>query len=1187
MLRITKTLLQSVLLIGLAVAVLSSPARRVTAADDRERVDTPNYQQAMQFNSQYLRQFVYDTAVTPHWIGKTDSFWYEYRTSTGKNYWRVNAKLGTKEPLFDRVKLGALLSEAVQKPLDAAVLPLQRITINDEGTKLKFVVDDFQYEYELLPEKLTKLGKAPAAAPTGFPGGQLSREELERRREEFQRQRDEQQRQQDEQRQDQDQQRQQQQQQDEQQQEQQQQQDNQQQDQQRTGRGGPPGAGGRTSDYRNFSPDRLMYVFAKNHNLYLVELKPEDIKKEDVKPEAEKKDDATKKEDATKKADEKSDETKTDGQKDTTKKEGDVKEDGKKSDEKKDDAKTDAKSDGKKDETKKDDAKKDESKTESQGDEKKADEKQGDKPTDPPQEQGRRGGPPDSASQENQVPIPRTDPKLDETAIQLTTDGAEDYSFAGGFGGFGRGGGTGQGTTPPTPPDRKTRPNVTWSKDSKSFYLTRTDSRGVQELWVINSLANPRPTLEKYKYPMPGEPAIRKSELYLFTRDSKKLARVTPKWKDENYQNLHFGKNGGDELRFVRRDRLLRHIEFCSLNVATGEAKCLIGEGFENANILATQYRYLDDTDEMIWWSERSGWGHFYLYDRNGTLKNAITSGPYRTSRIVDVDAKNRMLYFTANGREPNENIYFEHLYCVRLDGTGLALMDPGNATHRSTLSPSKQFMVDNCSRVDMAPKSILREASGKEIMTLEEADLSRLRDAGWRMPETFVVKAADGVTDLYGNMWKPFDFDPNKKYPIIANVYPGPQTEGTTHTFSSSGGTQQLAQVGFIVIQVGHRGGTPNRSKAYASYGYFNLRDYGLEDKKSAIEQLAARHPFIDLNRVGIYGHSGGGFMTAAALLQKPYNDFFKVGVSTSGNHDNNVYNNSWSERYHGLKEVAVVDEKTQTGQAAQSGGSGSGGTRGGQIRRGTGGQQQQQQRGSEGAWDSLQTEDEDSLDEAAFEELLALINPEWTPPPHLAAQWGGPTSHQAPRDDDFFSPSETPAIAQQEGQEKKDEVKKEEVKKEETEKKSDDKKSDEKKSDDTKTDEKKSDATKSDDKKKSTEEKKVEEKKTEEKKTKFEIKVPTNQELAANLKGHLLLIHGEIDNNVHPANTMRLVDALIKANKRFDMLVIPGKRHGYADYQPYVTQRSWEYFAEHLMNDKQSAADIYEKAPPGGTRR
>src|SRR5262249_19473786 len=234
----------------------------------------------------------------------------------------------------------------------------------------------------------------------------------------------------------------------------------------------------------------------------------------------------------------------------------------------------------------------------------------------------------------------------------------------------------------------------------------------------------------------------------------------------------------------------------------------------------------------------------------------------------------------------------------------------------------------------DHEPIAILRDDRGTPIMTLETTDLSRLKMAGWKMPETFSVKAADGMTDLYGNMWKPFDFDPAKKYPIIAHVYPGPQTEGVTYRFSAYSTTMQLAQLGFVVIQVGHRGGSPERSKAYHSFGYFNLRDYGLVDKKAAIDQLAARHAYIDLNRVGIYGYSGGGFMSAAAVLQAPYNDFFKAAVASAGNHDNNIYNDNWSERYHGMKEVAITDEKkdTATGSAATQGrgaGTGQGGRR------------------------------------------------------------------------------------------------------------------------------------------------------------------------------------------------------------------------------------------------------------------
>jgi dipeptidyl aminopeptidase/acylaminoacyl peptidase len=545
------------------------------------------------------------------------------------------------------------------------------------------------------------------------------------------------------------------------------------------------------------------------------------------------------------------------------------------------------------------------------------------------------------------------------------------------------------------------------------------------------------------------------------------LSRIPPRWKDEAYTNIHWGKTA-DELRFVRRDRLWRHAELCSADVHTGKTRCLILEGFENANIDSQPVEYVQETDEMIWWSERSGWGHYYLYDRTGKPKNAITSGLFRASRVVAVDGKNRLLYFQANGREAGENVYYQHLYSVHLDGTGLTLLDPGEATHQSVLSPTRQFLVDNANRVDLTPSAVLRDATGRQVMKLEEADLSRLYEVGWKLPERFTVKAADGVTDLYGNLWKPFDFDPKKRYPVVVHVYPGPQQEGVTHTFSAVTPDQQLAQIGFVVLQVGHRGGAPTRSKAYASYGYYNLRDYGLADKKAAVEQLAARCPFLDIDRVGIYGHSGGGFMSAAAVLQKPYNEFFKAAVASSGNHDNNIYNNGWAERYHGMKEVAVTKEGA--GTAAQTASAGTERRRGTGLRQGSG---------------SNDGDDEDTGQRDQGQEKVVQTG------------------------------------------------------------------------------------------KKDTQEEKAE--------TRYEIKVPTNAELAANLKGALLLVHGDLDNNVHPANTLRLVDALIKANKRFDMLILPGKRHGYADEQPYFQQRMWDFFADHLLGDRQTGADLYEKRGNG----
>ncbi|MBM3982506.1 MAG: S9 family peptidase [Planctomycetes bacterium] len=710
----------------------------------------------------------------------------------------------------------------------------------------------------------------------------------------------------------------------------------------------------------------------------------------------------------------------------------------------------------------------------------------------------------------------------EDKATQLTTDGAEGYAFTGGFGGgFGGGKGFGSQTGKGAESDRKTQANVTWSKDSKAFYVTRTDTRGVKDLYLVDSIATPRPKLEQYPYPMPGEETIRKSELFYCDVEKKALTRVTPQWKDERYSDVRWGKSPG-ELRFIRRDRLRRNLEVCAIDVFTGTGKRLFGEGFESAYLAMQMPRYVEETDEILWWSERSGWGHFYRYTRDGSLKNAITSGEWRASRIVDVDTKAGFVYLLGNAREPGENLYYTHLYRVKLDGTGLTCLDPsvapggetitGGMNQTSSLSPSKKFVVVNSTAVDHAPYATVRDDSGNLVMTLEVTDLTALEKTGWKMPETFVVKAADGVTDLYGNMWKPFDFDPKKKYPIIAYVYPGPQQEGVQHRFAAYSSYQQLAQLGFIVIQVGHRGGSPERSTAYHSFGYFNLRDYGLVDKKAAIEALAARTSFIDIGRVGIYGHSGGGFMSAAAVLQKPYNEFFKAAVASAGNHDNNIYNDNWSETYHGLKEVPAGEKKdttsgtgTKTGFGGGKGFGGGGGKKGGPPTL-----EDEIEAELRELIEAYDPQDQRSIDE--LEMQLAALRAKLAQLQESQAKQGGTKSAVEAAPPPRTAGTKAPVAATLPP-------------------------------------------------------------------TKWDIRIPTNAELAANLKGHLLLVHGEIDNNVHPANTMRLVDALIKANKRFDMLIIPGARHGFGTAQPYFNQRMWDFFAEHLLNDRQTGADINER--------
>src|SRR6267143_1891093 len=448
---------------------------------------------------------------------------------------------------------------------------------------------------------------------------------------------------------------------------------------------------------------------------------------------------------------------------------------------------------------------------------------------------------------------------------------------------------------------------IHWSKDSKKFALEREDNRKVGDYWVIHSLANPRPILEARSYPLPGEANMPVSEIDIFDVASKQRAVVQP-------------KNFVDEVLTISDAPQMER-----------------------------------DREELR--EEQDGWGHVYLYDGQGKLKNQITSGEYMTDQIAAVDEKTRTLYFTANGREAGEDPYYTHLYRVGLDGSGLKFLTRGNFTHAVSWPDSGKYFEDTYSRVDTAPKSVLLDGQGTQLAELETTDVSQLMEAGFKYPETFKVKADDGVTDLYGVIYKPFDFDASRKYPVIEYVYPGPQVEQVTKALSPKSPNVPLAQLGFVVMEVGNRGGSPQRDKWYDSFGYGNLRDYGLADMKGA------------------------------AMLQYP--EFYKAGWSESGNHDNNVYGNTWSEKYHGVREETQKD-----------------GTQ------------------------------------------------------------------------------------------------------------------------------------------------------------KFFYEIDKNSEIAKNLKGHLMLTTGDMDDNVSMVNTMRVADALIKANKRFEMLVFPGMRHSYMPINSYVIVARGDFF-------------------------
>lgn len=556
-----------------------------------------------------------------------------------------------------------------------------------------------------------------------------------------------------------------------------------------------------------------------------------------------------------------------------------------------------------------------------------------------------------------------------------------------------------------------------WSPDSKHFVTVVTDERKVKDLWVINSTASPRPTLETYRYQMPGEMDAPEDHLYIFdmTTNTRKEIR-TAAWKNQTLmlENRPYQMKErdaefipdvwqGDNNRFflTRSSRDLHRIDVCTYTIGQDSIVPIVKERM-NTYQETRPIQVFNGGKEFIQWSERDGWAHLYLYDDQGNLKNHITKGPWHVERVVKVDPATRTIYFTANGREANENPYYEHLYKVNADGSGLKRLTEGEYFHETDMDDDARFIVDNYSRVNTVPNAVLIDRNGNKVMDLQESDFSQLFAAGYQFPELFTVKAADGVTDLYGVMYKPYNFDSTKVYPIVDYVYPGPQVEAVYYPFTRmSVRTDRLAQAGFIVISVGQRGGHPSRSKWYHNYGYGNMRDYPLADHKAAVEQLAARYKYIDIDRVGIHGHSGGGFMSTAAILQYP--DFYKAAVSCAGNHDNRIYNRWWSETHHGVKE-----EITEKGD------------------------------------------------------------------------------------------------------------------------------------------------------------------------TTFVYKIATNPEIAKQLKGHLMLVHGDIDNNVHPANTIRVVDALIRANKRFEMLILPGQRHGFGDMDEYFYWRMVDFFSRWLNGKAEDSVDI-----------
>lgn len=372
----------------------------------------------------------------------------------------------------------------------------------------------------------------------------------------------------------------------------------------------------------------------------------------------------------------------------------------------------------------------------------------------------------------------------------------------------------------------------TWSHDSKKFVFQKSDSRHIKDLWVINSTGKKRPTLETYKYHMPGEQEYYKSELLIFDIPTKSHIKVpldtvrqqsisvfrAPRKqssRDDDFQpSLLLSKKGKIYFSVISRDRKKYDINVADIN--TGEYKTLIEERF-NTYIESRPLVLFNNETEMLHWAERDGWAHFYLYDAEGNLKNQVTEGGYHVSGFAGLDEKTRTLYFTANGVNKDQDPYYLHTYKINLNGSGMRTLNPGNYTTTTSMSDSNKYFVNNFSRVNTVPKSEVRDANGRKVMTLETADLSQLFASGYKFPEPFKVKADDGITDIYGVMYKPFNMDTTKVYPLLEYVYPGPQTEAVNKAFSyRMDRLDRMAQVGFVVITLGNRGGHPDRSKWY-----------------------------------------------------------------------------------------------------------------------------------------------------------------------------------------------------------------------------------------------------------------------------------------------------------------------------------------------------------------------------------
>ena len=592
-------------------------------------------------------------------------------------------------------------------------------------------------------------------------------------------------------------------------------------------------------------------------------------------------------------------------------------------------------------------------------------------------------------------------------ATQLTFDGEQDYGYATNNAGWLRDDG----------------PVLLWSPDSSKIATFRHDGRNVGEMYLWSTQVG-HGELDAWRYPLPGDDYIFMIErIVIHLEDEPRIVALNmPPDPHRSTTSDHIAGRGGvfldvewsedsETLSFVSSSRDHKTAQLQVADLETGEVRPIYREEVETyyeSGYNAANWRVFPERNDFVWFSEKDNWGHLYLHDlQSGELKLQITEGSWAVLQIQQVDLENQQIYFLGSNREPGDP-YFQYLYRVNFDGTELTNLTPEIANHQISWSESAEYFSDVYSTPNTAPVSVVRNTAGDTQLVLEETDIGPLITSGWVAPEPFIVKARDQITDLYGLLYKPSNFEETKAYPVLNYLYPGPQSGsvGTRSFRASRNDKQSLAELGFIVVELDAMG-TPGRSKSFHDAYYGDMGDNGLPDQIEGIRQLGAVNPWMDLERVGIWGHSGGGFASTAGILRYP--DFYKVAVSGAGNHDNRNYEDDWGEKWQGL----------------------------------------------------LETFPENNPGEGE------------------------------------------PAVT-----------------------------------------------------------------------TNYDNQA--NQLLAANLEGKLLLAHGMLDTNVHPSSTMLVVEALIEADKDFDLVVLPNASHGFGNRR-YFMKRRWDYFVENLRDLQPPSAFIF----------